>query len=235
MLVDRSMTHQVVTIDQKSDILKAQALMAEHRIRHLPVVREDNTLIGMVTDRDVRSAMPSELFSITASPAEREAARQKIATLKIGDVMATDLIKISPLDTIQDALLLIQRTKVGALPVVDNNNRVKGIISVRDLLRAFINVLGIGEPGVLLGILVEEKVGQMKKIVDAITEENVSFGSVLVARYWDEKKRAVFPYLLTQNVRDIKRKLKTMGYTLLDPLEWVVDELEKDDPRTSDG
>lgn len=235
MLINRSMTHHVVTIDQESDILKAQALMAEHQIRHLPVVREDQTLIGMVTDRDVRSAMPSELFSVTATPEQRDAARQRVATLKIADVMATDLIKVSPLDTIQDALLLIQRTKVGALPVVDNKNRVKGIISVRDLLRAFINVLGIGEPGVLLGILVEEKIGQMKKIVDAITEENVSFGSILVGRYWEKNKRAVFPYLLTQNVRDIKRKLKEMGYTLLDPLEWVVDEIAHDDQGTTDG
>ena len=53
----------------------------------------------------------------------------------------------------------------------------------------------IGEPGTLLCILVEEKVGQMKKIVDAVTEENISFGSILVARYWEEGKRAVFPYL----------------------------------------
>jgi acetoin utilization protein AcuB len=114
---------------------------------------------------------------------------------------------------------------VGALPVVDDQGRLKGIISVRDLLRAFINVLGIGESGTLLGILVEEEVGQLKRIVDAITEENVSFGSILVARYWDKNKRAVFPYLLTLNVAHIKRKLKNMGYTLLEPMEWYLDQL----------
>ena len=96
-----------------------------------------------------------------------------------------------------------------------------------DLLRAFTNVLGIGEPGTLLGILVEEKIGQLKKIVDAITEENISFGSILVARYWDEDKRAVFPYLLTQNIARVKNKLKDMGYTLLDPMEWYLDQLPK--------
>jgi acetoin utilization protein AcuB len=98
---------------------------------------------------------------------------------------------------------------------------------VRDLLRAFINVLGIGQPGTLLCILVEEKVGQMKKIVDAITEEGISFGSVLVARYFEKDKRAVFPYLLTQNVARVKRKLTGMGYTLVDPMEWYLDELPK--------
>jgi acetoin utilization protein AcuB len=131
------------------------------------------------------------------------------------------------MDTLQDALLLIQKTLVGALPVVDEKDKLLGIISVRDLLRAFINVLGIGTPGTLLCILVEEKLGQLKKIVDIITEEKVSFGSVLVARYWEEGKRAVFPYLLTNNVVNVKKKLKAAGYTLLEPMEWYMDQLPK--------
>jgi acetoin utilization protein AcuB len=141
--------------------------------------------------------------------------------------MTKDPISISPTYTIQDALLLIQNSNVGALPVVDDDRQLKGIISVRDLLRAFINVLGIGEPGTLLCILVEEKVGQLKRIVDAITEENISFGSVLVARYWDKNKRAVFIYLLTQNIGHVKKKLENLGFTLLDPMEWYLDQLPK--------
>jgi acetoin utilization protein AcuB len=118
---------------------------------------------------------------------------------------------------------------VGAFPVVDDQGKLKGIISVRDLLRAFINVMGIGEPGTLLGILVENKTGQMKRIVDAISEEKISFGSILVARYWDEGKRAVFPYLLTNTVAPVKKKLKAMGFTLLDPMEWYLDQLPKNE------
>jgi acetoin utilization protein AcuB len=149
--------------------------------------------------------------------------------LKIDEIMTRNPITISPSHTIQDALLIIQDAKVGALPVADENRILLGIISVRDLLRAFTNVLGIGEPGTLLCILVEEKIGQLKKIVDAITEENISFGSVLVARYWEKDKRAVFPYLLTQNVTRVKEKLKNMGFTLLDPMEWYLDQLPKNE------
>jgi len=141
--------------------------------------------------------------------------------------MTINPVTVSPSYTIQDVLLLVLKTKVGAFPVVDEKGKLKGIISVDDLLRAFVNVLGIGEPGTLLCILVEEKLGQMKKIVDAITEENVSFGSILVARYWDEGKRAVFPYLLTQNISPVKKKLQKMGYTLLDPMEWYMDQINK--------
>jgi acetoin utilization protein AcuB len=221
MFVSQSMTHKVITIDQQADIFEAQEKMANNRIRHLPVIDSQDRLIGIVTDRDIRSALPFKLFKDPGLEAEKE----KISDLKIKDVMTQNPRTISPDYTIQDALLLIQDLRVGALPVVDDQGKLKGIISVRDLLRAFINVLGIGESGTLLGILVEEEVGQLKKIVDAITEENVSFGSILVARYWDKNKRAVFPYLLTLNVAHIKRKLKNMGYTLLEPMEWYLDQL----------
>ena len=224
MFVSRSMTRAVITVDQEATIFDAQELLAKNKIRHLPIIDKDRRLIGIITDRDIRSALPYK------SLIEHGNEKEIVSKFKVKDIMTKDPISISPTYTIQDALLLIQNSKVGALPVVDDDHKLKGIISVRDLLDAFINVLGIGEPGTLLCILVEEKVGQLKKIVDAITEENISFGSVLVARYWDENKRAVFTYLLTQNVVHVKKKLKNLGFTLLDPMEWYLDQLPKDDP-----
>ncbi len=229
MFVSRSMTQKVVTIHKDADIIEAKELMEQHQIRHLPVIEPDGLLIGMITDRDLRSALPATFFK-TEKPAEK---MPVVPSIKVKEIMTQNLVTLSPMDTIQDALLLIQKTLVGALPVVDNKGNLKGIVSVRDLLRAFINVLGIGQPGTLLGILVEEKIGQLKKIVDIITEEKISFGSVLVARYWEEGKRAVFPYLLTNNVVAVKKKLKDNGYTLLDPMEWYLDQLPKTEPKNA--
>jgi len=225
MFVEKSMTKKVISIGKEADVFEAQEKMVQHNIRHLPVVEDDNTLIGIVTDRDIRSALPYELFKKDDFEKEKE----KISELKVKDIMTKDPFTISPLHTIQDALLLVQEKRVGAFPVVDEQGKLKGILSVRDLLRTFTNVLGIGEPGTLLCLLVEDKIGQLKKIVDAITEEKISCGSVLVARYWEEGKRAVFPYLLTQNVVPVKRKLEKMGYKLLDPMEWYMDQLPKND------
>ena len=225
MFVSRSMTRKVICIGPDAGMFEAQELMAENKIRHLPVTEPGSRLIGIVTDRDIRSALPYKFFKKPPTEAEKK----NFTQLKIKDIMTSDAITISPTYTIQDALLMIQDANVGALPVVDEDGILKGIISVRDLLRAFINVLEIGEPGTLLCILVEEKVGQLKKIVDAITEENISFGSVLVARYWEKDKRAVFPYLLTLNVAHIKEKLQSLGFTLLDPMEWYLDQLPKND------
>ena len=223
MFIDKSMTRDVLTIDPETSIAEAAELMRKNRIRHLPVTDQDRRLVGIVTDRDIRSAMPSILSSEEAVVKERD----RIVQLKVKDIMTTNVVTISPMNTLEDALLLMQRTKVGAFPVLDQQHRLVGIVSVRDLMRAFINVLGIEEPGTLLCILADEKIGQMKRIVDAITEERIPFGSILVARYWQEGKRAVFPYLLTSNVARVKAKLESLGYTLLNPMQWSLDQLPK--------
>ena len=225
MFVSRSMTRRVITVGPEKTVFEAQDLMAANGIRHLPVIDANRRLIGIVTDRDIRSAVPYHFIRDSCSPEQRD----QICALTVKDIMTKDPLSISPTYTIQDALLMIQNSRVGALPVVDDDGKLSGILSVRDLLRAFINVLGIGEPGTLLCILVKEKVGQLKKIVDAITEENISFGSVLVARYWDSNKRAVFTYLLTQNVARVKKKLINLGFTLLDPMDWYLDQLPKNE------
>ena len=207
------MTRKVITIHKDADLHEAREKMASNKIRHLPVVDGEKRLLGIVTDRDIRSASPS-----AALHEEKDT-----EAIRVEQIMTADPITIPPTYTLEDALLLIQKTKVGAFPVVDEAKRLTGIISIRDLVRAFINVLGIHEPGTLLCIIAEEKVGQLKKIVDAVTEENISFGSVLVARTWDEGKRAVFPYLLTQKTGPVKRKLESLGFQLLDPMEWYLD------------
>jgi len=224
MFVSKSMATKVITVNPEETIFAAGEKMKDHQIRHLPVVDEQNRLVGIVTDRDIRSAMPSILLQDYDSREERN----KLAQIKVKDVMTKKVVTVRPSHTIEDVLLLVQFTRVGALPVVDDEGHVKGVIGVRDLIRTFINVLGIEEPGTLLCVLVEDKFGTMKRIVDAITEEGISFGSILVARYWEKGKRAVFPYLLTQNVSRVKKKLKGLGFTLLDPVEWYIDQLPTD-------
>jgi acetoin utilization protein AcuB len=225
MFVSKSMTRKVISIDKDADVLQAKEKMDRYLVRHLPVVDKNNRLIGIVSDRDIRSAFPSILMHDYLIRKERE----RLSAHKIKDIMTIDPVTVSPLDTIQDVLLLVQENRVGAFPVVDEKGILKGIISVRDLIRTFINVLGIGEPGTLLCVVVEEKIGQMKKVVDAITEEKISFGSILVARHWEEEKRVIFPYLLTLDVSKIKKKLTKMGYSLLDPMDWDINKLSENE------
>ena len=221
MFIDKSMTKDVIAVSPELGILEVREIMDQKGIRHLPVVAEGNILVGIITDRDIRTAMPSAVLS----DVEKTAGEEKLVGIKVKDIMTAGPVTISPTQTLEDALLLMERHKVGAFPVVDDEGRLKGIISVRDLMRAFVTVLGLGTPGVLIGIVVEDKLGQMKKIVDAISELGISFGSVLVARVWEEGKRAVVPYLLTNNIIRVKKHLREKGFTLLDPMEWYLDQV----------
>ncbi len=223
MFISEMMAEDLITIGPDARISDARDLMQENGIRHLPVVDDSGKLVGILTDRDMRDAMPS----IFLEKEDYEKTLLKVLGHPIHEIMTKDPLVIPVYFTIQDTLMVIQKKKVGALPVVDEDGLLRGILSTRDLLASFVNVLGIGEPGALLCILSEEKQGQMKKIIDVITEEKISLGSVLVARYWDKNKRAIFPYLLTNNVINVKKRLLELGFELLDPMKWYLDQIPR--------
>lgn len=225
MFVSERMATDLITIGPEMTIFDAKLLMVEKNIRHLPVTDDDGKLLGIVSDRDMRDAMPSTLLK----KPDYEITRSKIGNHKVSDIMTKNPLTVYPYYTLQDTLLVMQSKKVGALPVIDDNGMLKGILSTRDLLKAFVNVLNIDEPGTLLCVVVKEQSGQMKKIIDVISEENISLGSVLVTRGWEEDKRAIFPYLLTNNVAGVKQKLLDHGFELIDPMSWYLDQLPKKD------
>ena len=80
MFIDKSMTRRVITIRPEAGLLEARGKMDENAIRHLPVVDEDNTLIGIITDRDMRSALPSVFSTCLEDPTEME----RISRLRLG-------------------------------------------------------------------------------------------------------------------------------------------------------
>lgn len=219
MFVSQMMNTDLIAVQPGTKLAEARVLMQKNNFRHLPVVEQDDRLVGIITDRDMRDAHPSSLLGKEVYQQTLE----KVMEHRVEEVMTKNPLTISVYSTLQDALMVIGKRKVGALPVVDEDGYLKGIMSTRDLLSAFVNIMGIEEPGTLLCILVNEQPGQLKKIVDIVTEENVSMGSVLVAQYWDKEKRAIFPYLLTNNVISIKKKLLEAGFDLFDPMKWYHD------------
>ena len=223
MFVSQTMNTDLIAVQPGTKLAEARVLMQKNNFRHLPVVDQDGKLVGIITDRDMRDAHPSTLLDTE----DYQRTLKKVMEHSVEEVMTKNPMTISVYFTLQDALMVMGKKKVGALPVVDEDGYLKGIMSTRDLLSAFVNIMGIEEPGTLLCILVDEQPGQLKKIVDIATEENVSMGSVLVAQYWDKEKRAIFPYLLTNNVMSIKKKLLEAGFDLFDPMKWYLEQLPK--------
>jgi acetoin utilization protein AcuB len=223
MFISEMMVKDLVTIHPDAKISEARELMDRNHVRHLPVVDNSGLLVGILTDRDMRDAMPSVLLDKKSC----QKTLDRVLGHSISEIMTKDVMTIPIYYTIQDALMVIQKKKVGAIPVVDEDGFLKGILSTRDLLASFVNVMGIGTPGTLLCILAEEKQGQMKRIVDIITEERISFGSVLVAHYRDSDKKGIFPYLHTNNVINVKKRLLEAGFELIDPMTFYVSQFSR--------
>ena len=112
---------------------QADELMNGNKIRQLPVV-EDNELVGIVTDRDIRSFLSASPLN---EPDEREAA----FNVKIRRIMTTDPITVSPDDDLAEAVELLIEQKIGGIPVVDEAEGLVGIVTYVDVLRCFLNRL----------------------------------------------------------------------------------------------
>lgn len=127
------MTKDPLTVTPSETIGQADELMSENRIRQLPVI-QDNELLGIITDRDIRSYLSNSLL-------ETPTAREKALDTKIGEIMTTEPMTLSPDDDLQEAVELLIEEKIGGIPVVDEAEGLMGIVTYVDVLRCFLNRL----------------------------------------------------------------------------------------------
>lgn len=130
MVVDEIMTRNPETIAEDRTIRDALGRMVELNVRHLPVLR-DYEVVGMVSDRDLRS-----VTEISTTLAEVSAG-ERLLDRRVVELMASDVITVESAADVTEAIDLMIETKVGALPVVDpHSGRLVGILSYIDVMRA---------------------------------------------------------------------------------------------------
>lgn len=131
MQVVDMMRKTVITATADMSLAQAQQRMQEHRVRHLPVVAQTH-LIGLLTDRDLRDALPSAVTSLG-----QDEIAQHLKTIAVETCMTTPVQTISSTaDAVEAARQLLQ-THYGCLPVVDQKHLV-GIVTELDMLRGFL-------------------------------------------------------------------------------------------------
>lgn len=128
-LVKDWMTQKVITITPDTPLPDAHRLMTEHRIRRLPVVKDDR-LVGIVTLGDVREAEPSDATSLSIWEIN-----YLLSKLTVEKLMTKNPIIISPDATLSQAAWTMLQYKISGLPVVDDAGRVVGIITESDIFR----------------------------------------------------------------------------------------------------
>ena len=119
-----------------------------------------------------------------------------------------------------DAIVLLHDFRINALPVVDDNGRVAGIITRTDILKAFIEALGVGEISSRLEVLVPDVPGALVELVTIIKTFHVNITSILTTGTTEPEKRAVFFRLATLNVGPIRKAIQEAGYQILDPKDF---------------
>lgn len=127
------MTRDPLTVTATETIGEADDLMSQNKIRQLPVVK-GKELIGIVTDRDIRSFLSGSLL---ASSEQREAALKT----RIREIMTSEPITASPDDELEEVVEILIEEKVGGIPVVDETEGLVGIVTYVDVLRCFLNRL----------------------------------------------------------------------------------------------
>ena len=135
MEVGDLMTTEVVTLTEDETLAHAQRCMARGRIRHLPVVR-DGRLTGLITHRDLLAAS----FSIFAEVESNEQ-RRIFATVPVVELMHRDVVTVTPNLGVSQAARILLDNKYGCLPVVDDENRLLGIVTEADFLRLTVHLL----------------------------------------------------------------------------------------------
>ena len=131
--VDDVMSREPVTAFRDDVIRTVIERMGRHGIRHLPVVDGERRVIGVVSDRDVRTAIGDPLRAVNARDAF-----VRLETTRVADAMTPSPSTLPSGTRLSQAAAFFADHKVGALPIVDQDERLVGLISYTDILRAVI-------------------------------------------------------------------------------------------------
>ncbi|HXD98374.1 MAG TPA: CBS domain-containing protein [Candidatus Acidoferrum sp.] len=138
MQVRDVMTATPMTIDPEAPVETAVAVMRERGLRHLPVVNAEGRLIGIVTDRDLRSAMFGSALAEHLPPEQGGRLRALTATLndvRVSHVMTWQVVTVGPQAPVAQAAAIMANVRIGSLPVVEGT-RLVGIVTEHDVLKA---------------------------------------------------------------------------------------------------
>ena len=213
MFISDYMTADPMTISADMLLPEARQLLTDNHFRHLPVVDNEKKLIGVVSDRDLRSAYPSSILDDET----QEATFAKIEQCCVGDIMSKNCSCLGLDSTLDDALMVFDRDKVGALPVVTEDDEVIGIFSMRDLTAAYKKLFGVAEKGsMLIAVLDDGQSNSLSRIVTMLEENDIQCTRLIKIGQTKGFDR-IYMRINTYKVGNVHKLLQDNGFTLLKP------------------
>jgi acetoin utilization protein AcuB len=146
--------------------------MKKRQIRRTPVVKDGN-LIGIVSDKDLLNAAPSDATSLSVWELN-----YLLGKITVDEIMTRDVLTVTVDTPIEEAAFMMAENKIGGLPVMTNRH-VVGLITETDLFKILLEMMGAQQPGVRVTALVPDEVGELDVLTHAIAGaggEFVAFG-----------------------------------------------------------
>lgn len=173
MLVKDWMSKAVITVDEDDSMHDAAKLFKEHKIRMLPVMKKGK-VVGVLTDRDLKRASPSDATSL-----EMHELIFLMLKIKVKDIMTKQPVTV-PFDfTVEETAEILLNHKISGVPVVDHSGQVVGTITTTDLFKVLISLTGVGKKGIQFSFLLEDRPGSIKEVADIIRKHGGRMVSIL--------------------------------------------------------
>jgi acetoin utilization protein AcuB len=185
-------------------------------IRHLPVVDKNNRLVGIVTDRDIREAAPSDATSLSVHELSN-----LLGMLKVSSFMTPKekLITITPDTLIEEAVQLMHDNKIGCLPVLEGD-KFYGIFTETDALNLLVDIFGLKQQGTRLTVALEDKPGTILGVLEILKKHDVNVVSIVSPSFVVEGKRVAVIRIKTEEYEPVVKDLENAGYKVLSMGKW---------------
>ncbi len=211
MFVAERMTKHPVTMTSNATIGEVDRAMKKYKF-HRMIIVDDGKLVGYLSDRDVMRVAPSPATSLS-----KYEIRSLLDKLSVKDIMQTKVVTVNEDATIEEAALIMYQNKVGGLPVISEVGAVVGIITATDILKTFIEVMGLPSGGkTRLTLEVENKIGVMADITKILAQNGINIDSIIIC-HTDAHKSEVVVRLdnRAEGFDDIKNLLENRGYKVI--------------------
>jgi acetoin utilization protein AcuB len=179
MHVGRIMRTNPITLSPDTSIVKARDIIAEEKIAHLLIVDDNDQLVGIVSDRDLKQSWASPATTLSAHELN-----YILKQLTLGVIMRTKIITVTPGTTIERAANIMQENRISALPVVDKD-RLVGIITTTDVLGVLLEAIGIDRDSFRFAVLVKDRIGTVAEVSQILEQKGINIRSLVT---WPERK-----------------------------------------------
>jgi len=175
MLIKEWMSRSVITINDKESLSDAATLFQTRLISLLPVLK-DEKLVGIVTDGDVKKAIPSD-----ATTLDKFEMPSLLDSVKIKSVMSKPVVTIRADHTVDEAAAIMLRNGISGLPVLDAQGKIDGIITKSDIFRCFVSFTGVSNKGQIFAFNLQDRPGVIKVLTDIIRKKGGRLCSIMTS------------------------------------------------------